>query len=191
MNQETCLLAVSSDSDWGLITYKSLSTTCLYIIELHYSDIKSGWSCLTLCVVCLQSSGKLDMERGMVKPMIRGEQQDSRWVTHSSPSSCRRLLRPPSLSSLKSIWLVLLLSFLSVFSVISPSHGVIFVLSGLRTFQQTEQSWLCQPESSSETTVSISVSLSVLHLSTPLTVSVKQSITGNYWTSFTGLILLT
>lgn len=28
--------------------------------------------------VCFQSSGKLDMERGMVKPMIRGEQQDSR-----------------------------------------------------------------------------------------------------------------
>uniref|UniRef100_A0A3B3YH50 Afadin n=1 Tax=Poecilia mexicana TaxID=48701 RepID=A0A3B3YH50_9TELE len=29
-------------------------------------------------VLCLQSSGKLEMERGMVKPMIRGEQQDSR-----------------------------------------------------------------------------------------------------------------
>lgn len=28
--------------------------------------------------MCLQSSGKLEMERGMVKPMIRGEQQDSR-----------------------------------------------------------------------------------------------------------------
>lgn len=27
---------------------------------------------------CVQSSGKLEMERGMVKPMIRGEQQDSR-----------------------------------------------------------------------------------------------------------------
>uniref|UniRef100_A0A8C6KDQ1 Afadin, adherens junction formation factor n=1 Tax=Nothobranchius furzeri TaxID=105023 RepID=A0A8C6KDQ1_NOTFU len=28
-------------------------------------------------LLCVQSSGKLDMERGMVKPMIRGEQQDS------------------------------------------------------------------------------------------------------------------
>lgn len=31
------------------------------------------------CVLFSQSSGKLEMERGMVKPMIRGEQQDSRW----------------------------------------------------------------------------------------------------------------
>lgn len=27
---------------------------------------------------CVQSSGKLEMERGMVKPMIRGELQDGR-----------------------------------------------------------------------------------------------------------------
>lgn len=67
------------------------------------------------------------------------------------------------------LWLVLLLSL--------PFSWCYFVLSGLRTFQQTEQSWPCQPASSSETTVSIYMSFSF-----PLTVLVKRSITGNYWT---------
>uniref|UniRef100_A0A671V2N2 Afadin, adherens junction formation factor n=1 Tax=Sparus aurata TaxID=8175 RepID=A0A671V2N2_SPAAU len=40
-------------------------------------EIKLCASCVTLSVLCVQSSGKLEMERGMVKPMIRGEQQDS------------------------------------------------------------------------------------------------------------------
>lgn len=33
-------------------------------------------------MLLVQSSGKLEMERGMVKPMIRGEQQDSRSDVH-------------------------------------------------------------------------------------------------------------
>uniref|UniRef100_A0AAX7U8P3 Afadin, adherens junction formation factor a n=1 Tax=Astatotilapia calliptera TaxID=8154 RepID=A0AAX7U8P3_ASTCA len=49
--------------------------------DLH-GDVHSGGalptSKLLFFSVCFQSSGKLDMERGMVKPMIRGEQQDSR-----------------------------------------------------------------------------------------------------------------
>lgn len=65
-----------------------------------------------LRVLCVQSSGKLEMERGMVKPMIRGEQQDSRSDTHSSPLSvllfyvlhlyplCGPLARPSPQSSL-------------------------------------------------------------------------------------------
>lgn len=33
----------------------------------------------------VQSSGKLEMERGMVKPMMRGEQQDSRYALFPAP----------------------------------------------------------------------------------------------------------
>ncbi|KAG7219096.1 hypothetical protein INR49_019303 [Caranx melampygus] len=40
--------------------------------DLH-GDVHSGAALPTS-----KSSGKLEMERGMVKPMIRGEQQDSR-----------------------------------------------------------------------------------------------------------------
>uniref|UniRef100_A0A4W6EU06 Afadin, adherens junction formation factor n=1 Tax=Lates calcarifer TaxID=8187 RepID=A0A4W6EU06_LATCA len=42
--------------------------------------------------VCVQSSGKLEMERGMVKPMIRGEQQDSRSDTNTPPPLSSPLL---------------------------------------------------------------------------------------------------
>uniref|UniRef100_A0A8D0CXW8 Afadin, adherens junction formation factor n=1 Tax=Sander lucioperca TaxID=283035 RepID=A0A8D0CXW8_SANLU len=44
--------------------------------DLH-GDVHSGSALPTS-----KSSGKLEMERGMVKPMIRGEQQDSRSDTH-------------------------------------------------------------------------------------------------------------
>lgn len=96
--------------------------------ELNYSEIRFCGSCSTLCVVCVQSSGKLEMERGMVKPMIRGEQQDSRSDTHPSPlspSSCP-LPRPPSLSPLRSSG-----SSFSVFSlylVLSSHLMVLFCL---------------------------------------------------------------
>lgn len=41
----------------------------------------------------VQSSGKLEMERGMVKPMVRGEQQDGRYAP-SAASSCPWALSP-------------------------------------------------------------------------------------------------
>lgn len=65
-----------------------------------------------------------------------------------------------SSSSFLTLSPVLFSSVFSVCSVISPYSWCSFILSGLRTFQQTEQSWLCQPASSSETTVSVSASLS-------------------------------
>ena len=76
---------------------------------------------MTLSALCVQSSGKLEMERGMVKPMIRGEQQDSR--SHTLLLFLPLLLCPPSLSSL----LLRLILLFSVFRVIFPSHG--FILS--------------------------------------------------------------
>jgi len=47
--------------------------------------------------LCVQSSGKLEMERGMVKPMIRGEQQDSRSdpLHPLPPSALSSQRRPP------------------------------------------------------------------------------------------------
>lgn len=69
-------------------------------------------------VLCVQSSGKLEMERGMVKPMIRGEQQDSR--SHTLLLFPPLLLCLPSLSSL-----LLRLILFSVFWVIFSSHGFI------------------------------------------------------------------
>ncbi len=99
--------------------------------ELNYGEIRFCGSCSTLwcvCVcVCVQSSGKLEMERGMVKPMIRGEQQDSRSDTHSSPLS--PLFLPSSSIFIVSLvlWLVLL-SLLSAFGVAFPSHVVILSL---------------------------------------------------------------
>lgn len=92
--------------------------------------------------MCLQSSGKLEMERGMVKPMIRGEQQDSRSDADTPASSI--FLLPAAFG------LVLLFRL--------PFSRCYFVLTGLRTAQQTEQSWPCLPASSSETTVSINAS---------------------------------
>lgn len=102
-------------------------------------------------IVSLQSSGKLDMERGMVKPMIRGEQQDARsdflvlWFVLISPLSLRCYLYCP------------------------------FLPPGLRTLRATEQSWLYQPASSSETTVSTALR--------PLTALMHRSIHGNYRTT--------
>uniref|UniRef100_A0A3B4ZAR1 Afadin n=1 Tax=Stegastes partitus TaxID=144197 RepID=A0A3B4ZAR1_9TELE len=54
--------------------------------DLH-GDIHSGAALPTSKVTRSHtfSSGKLEMERGMVKPMIRGEQQDSRSDTQLSP----------------------------------------------------------------------------------------------------------
>lgn len=75
--------------------------------KINYSENTFCGSYLMLRVLCVQSSGKLEMERGMVKPMIRGEQQDSRSDTLSSPLSvlhlyplCGPLARPPPQSSL-------------------------------------------------------------------------------------------
>uniref|UniRef100_A0A8D2ZTM8 Afadin n=1 Tax=Scophthalmus maximus TaxID=52904 RepID=A0A8D2ZTM8_SCOMX len=62
--------------------------------DLH-GDVHSGAALPTSKVTRTRihtrthSSGKLDMERGMVKPMIRGEQQDGRSDTHCPP------LHPP------------------------------------------------------------------------------------------------
>lgn len=110
------------------------------------SEIEFCYSWLPLCV---QSSGKLEMERGMVKPMIRGEQQDSRSDKVPSTPPLLSFASSPSSSglSLFSAQWFLLFSWYSFFS------------SGLRTFQQTDQSWLFPPALSSETTVSIYASL--------------------------------
>uniref|UniRef100_A0A7N6BYN7 Afadin n=1 Tax=Anabas testudineus TaxID=64144 RepID=A0A7N6BYN7_ANATE len=53
--------------------------------DLH-GDVHSGAALPTSKVTHIlthRSSGKLEMERGMVKPMIRGEQQDTRSHTHT------------------------------------------------------------------------------------------------------------
>lgn len=71
-------------------------------------------------MLLVQSSGKLEMERGMVKPMIRGEQQDSR-----SGVLCLCSLRVNA-----SFGLLSLLSAFRACLHFSPNYSV---LSGLRT----------------------------------------------------------
>lgn len=100
--------------------------------ELNHSEIKLCASCVTLSVLCVQSSGKLEMERGMVKPMIRGEQQDSRSHT--------LLLFLPS-SSLSAIFILSAPQTdppLVYISCYLPFSWFYFLLSGLRTFLSTE-----------------------------------------------------
>lgn len=154
----------------------------LVVISL---EIQLQWNKILLdlrdacSALCVQSSGKLEMERGMVKPMIRGEQQDSRSVTNLLFCSC----------FFSSVFFVLLVFILLVFILLSVL-GVIFLLLTVLFL-----SFRSQDISADRTELTLPAGiefrdncklLACLALSLPL--AVIQSITGNYWTLLVALL---